>query len=80
MLCIATTQSVAHVYASHSYETPEDPNGFLYRNLVSEAPFMKGQSKRIWGELYKVLDSSDVIIQVHSCPVCEASLLYACRL
>ena len=26
----------------------------------------KGQSKRIWGELYKVLDSSDVIIQVGS--------------
>ena len=24
----------------------------------------KGQSKRIWGELYKVLDSSDVVIQV----------------
>lgn len=26
--------------------------------------FSKGQSKRIWGELYKVLDCSDVIIQV----------------
>ena len=26
--------------------------------------FQKGQSKRIWGELYKVVDSSDVIIQV----------------
>ncbi|KAK9809575.1 hypothetical protein WJX73_003704 [Symbiochloris irregularis] len=26
--------------------------------------FEKGQSKRIWGELYKVLDSSDVVIQV----------------
>lgn len=26
--------------------------------------FDKGQSKRIWGELYKVVDSSDVIIQV----------------
>ncbi|GAB2240680.1 hypothetical protein Droror1_Dr00021198 [Drosera rotundifolia] len=26
--------------------------------------FEKGQSKRIWGELYKVLDSSDVAIQV----------------
>jgi hypothetical protein len=26
--------------------------------------FMKGQSKRIWGELYKVVDSSDVVIQV----------------
>lgn len=24
-----------------------------------------GLSKRIWGELYKVIDSSDVIIQVH---------------
>jgi len=26
--------------------------------------FTKGQSKRIWGELYKVIDSSDVIIEV----------------
>lgn len=26
--------------------------------------FSKGQSKRIWGELYKVLDSSDVILQI----------------
>jgi nuclear GTP-binding protein len=26
--------------------------------------FEKGQSKRIWGELYKVIDSSDVLIQV----------------
>lgn len=26
--------------------------------------FEKGQSKRIWGELYKVIDSSDVIVQV----------------
>jgi len=26
--------------------------------------FAKGQSKRIWGELYKVLDCSDVVLQV----------------
>lgn len=26
--------------------------------------FDKGQSKRIWGELYKVIDSSDVVVQV----------------
>lgn len=26
--------------------------------------FDKGTSKRIWGELYKVIDASDVIIQV----------------
>lgn len=29
-----------------------------------EAIFSKGQSKRIWNELYKVVDSSDVLIQV----------------
>merc|ERR1711968_43476 len=26
--------------------------------------FFKGQSKRIWGELYKVLDCSDVVLQI----------------
>ena len=36
--------------------------------------FKKGQSARIWGELYKVIDSSDVIIQVIS-----ASLLPSCK-
>ncbi|KAF5842967.1 NUC091 domain-containing protein [Dunaliella salina] len=34
------------------------------REQARRGPFEKGQSKRIWGELYKVLDSSDVIIQV----------------
>ena len=29
-----------------------------------ERLYDKGQSKRIWGELYKVVDSSDVVIQV----------------
>ena len=42
-------------------------------NLNHEAEFLdakrapifeKGQSKRIWGELYKVIDSSDILIQV----------------
>jgi nuclear GTP-binding protein len=32
--------------------------------LAKEAIFSKGQSKRIWNELYKVMDSSDVIIHV----------------
>lgn len=39
------------------------------RPAALESHFLKGQSKRIWGELYKVLDSSDVVIQV--CCVCE---------
>ncbi|XP_072316935.1 nucleolar GTP-binding protein 2 isoform X2 [Eucyclogobius newberryi] len=34
------------------------------RDEVRDEIFKKGQSKRIWGELYKVIDSSDVIIQV----------------
>lgn len=34
------------------------------RPAAREPIFEKGQSKRIWGELYKVVDSSDVIIQV----------------
>uniref|UniRef100_A0A674DPM4 Nucleolar GTP-binding protein 2 n=1 Tax=Salmo trutta TaxID=8032 RepID=A0A674DPM4_SALTR len=34
------------------------------REEAREEIFKKGQSKRIWGELYKVIDSSDVIIQV----------------
>ncbi|EWC44688.1 nucleolar GTP-binding protein 2 [Drechslerella stenobrocha 248] len=31
---------------------------------AKEAVFSKGQSKRIWNELYKVIDSSDVILHV----------------
>jgi nuclear GTP-binding protein len=34
------------------------------RDAVKDDLFSKGQSKRIWGELYKVLDSSDVVLQV----------------
>lgn len=35
-----------------------------FRDLVRHNMFDKGQSKRIWGELYKVIDSSDVVVQV----------------
>ncbi|MCI32628.1 nucleolar GTP-binding protein 2-like, partial [Trifolium medium] len=34
-----------------------------FRDLVRHTMFEKGQSKRIWGELYKVIDSSDVVVQ-----------------
>jgi nuclear GTP-binding protein len=40
-------------------DRPEEP-----RALVRDLMFDKGQSKRIWSELYKVIDSSDIIIQV----------------
>lgn len=34
------------------------------RDAVRHTMFDKGQSKRIWGELYKVIDSSDVVVEV----------------
>lgn len=34
------------------------------RPAARDAHYDKGQSKRIWAELYKVLDSSDVVVQV----------------
>ncbi|KAG6384385.1 hypothetical protein SASPL_155805 [Salvia splendens] len=43
-----------------STSTEGDGNGF--RDLVYHTMFEKGQSKRIWGELYKVIDSSDIVI------------------
>lgn len=35
-----------------------------YISSAREAIFNKGQSKRIWNELYKVIDSSDVVLHV----------------
>lgn len=35
-----------------------------WTQTAKEAIFHKGQSKRIWNELYKVIDSSDVVIHV----------------
>ena len=35
-------------------------------NVARDRLFEKGQSRRIWAELYKVIDSSDVVIQVGS--------------
>ncbi|KAH9802774.1 nuclear/nucleolar GTPase 2 [Citrus sinensis] len=42
----------------------EGVEGDGFRDLVRHTMFEKGQSKRIWGELYKVIDSSDVVVQV----------------
>ncbi|KAJ3150880.1 GTPase required for pre-60S ribosomal subunit nuclear export and maturation [Geranomyces variabilis] len=52
------------------YEAVKDPN--LISNIPTDGaidgdkdPYLRaGQSKRIWNELYKVLDSSDVLIHV----------------
>jgi nuclear GTP-binding protein len=43
-------------------EAADEESGVL--TSAREAIFNKGQSKRIWNELYKVIDSSDVVIHV----------------
>ncbi|KAK3819919.1 MAG: NUC091 domain-containing protein [Benniella sp.] len=52
-----------------NYDEKADRN--LQSNVITDwieeardSVFQKGQSKRIWGELYKVIDSSDVVIHV----------------
>lgn len=47
------------------------------RIAAREKLFDKGQSKRIWGELYKVIDSSDVVVQARSC-LRLSSILQSC--
>uniref|UniRef100_A0A3Q2XX38 Nucleolar GTP-binding protein 2 n=1 Tax=Hippocampus comes TaxID=109280 RepID=A0A3Q2XX38_HIPCM len=65
----------AHVSANQMHSFSADPQSrskspplfLIFRtpgDAVREEIFKKGQSKRIWGELYKVIDSSDVVIQV----------------
>lgn len=54
---------------SLKYEARESGNDDIddgVSNAARQKLFEKGQSRRIWSELYKVIDSSDVIIQVRS--------------
>jgi nuclear GTP-binding protein len=58
-------------HASKKVETYEEnekgtmqPSGIVGKTAMRDPVFEKGQSKRIWGELYKVIDSSDVLLQV----------------
>ncbi|CAG8500805.1 14951_t:CDS:10 [Funneliformis mosseae] len=52
-----------------NYDDKNDPS-LLSNNVTDwidearDSVFSKGQSKRIWNELYKVIDSSDVVIHV----------------
>lgn len=50
-----------------AYDAAKDSNLIVdrdYKVETMESIMKKGQSKRIWNELYKVIDSSDVVVQV----------------
>lgn len=53
--------------AAEAAPDPDAKRGLRFDDMKTagrERVFDKGQSKRIWGELHKVVDSSDVVIQV----------------
>lgn len=53
--------------AAEAAPDPDAKGGLRFDDMKTtdrERVFDKGQSKRIWGELHKVVDSSDVVIQV----------------
>ena len=51
-----------------NYDRLQDSNLVVeepeYKEEASDLKFHAGQSRRIWNELYKVIDSSDVVVQV----------------
>lgn len=58
---LSSSDAFEQKYASSKLPREEEDG---LRDLVRHTMFEKGQSKRIWGELYKVIDSSDVVVQV----------------
>ncbi|KAK1441818.1 GTP-binding protein-related [Babesia gibsoni] len=68
-LAASTVEELAERASSATYDASKD--AYLHREQMADATdevpnviFKKGTSKRIWGELYKVIDCSDVIVQV----------------
>lgn len=49
---------------TEEFENKEEESEDEFSAAAKEHIFSKGQSKRIWNELYKVIDSSDVVIHV----------------
>ena len=75
MYILSTSDAFEQKYASSTLPREEEEDGL--RDLVRHTMFENGQSKRIWGELYKVIDSSDVVVQVSIqffCPCENCSL------
>ena len=70
------TKTTVGSYADAVKRKREDSEAGMMKANV-DSLFLKGQSKRIWGELFKVLDSSDVVIQVRFAPAPTPYIIYA---
>ncbi|KAK9820832.1 hypothetical protein WJX81_000578 [Elliptochloris bilobata] len=60
---VTTADRINATYAEKT-DPEEEAREEGVRSAARDRLFDKGQSKRIWGELFKVVDSSDVVIQV----------------
>ncbi|KAK2197877.1 bifunctional Nucleolar GTP-binding protein 2/Circularly permuted (CP)-type guanine nucleotide-binding (G) domain/Nucleolar GTP-binding protein 2 [Babesia duncani] len=65
-LSVSTLEELALAAGSTVYKPENDGVNLKQDEMPKETcvVFKKGTSKRIWGELYKVIDCSDVIVQV----------------
>jgi hypothetical protein len=61
---VPETQLLCYLPCICRFQEASVENDGTFRDAARDAVFDKGTSRRIWGELYKVLDSSDVVIQV----------------
>lgn len=61
---MATTADEESTKHAERLREEAEMRGDEFSSAAKEAIFSKGQSKRIWNELYKVIDSSDVVIHV----------------
>ncbi|AFZ79684.1 hypothetical protein BEWA_025330 [Theileria equi strain WA] len=66
-LNVSTLEEMVQDVNSRSYDREKDTSLINLNDEVEEKSdviFKKGTSKRIWAELYKVIDCSDVVVQV----------------
>jgi nuclear GTP-binding protein len=61
---LLASEKDSNAVVSNDQEQPSTDNQVDLSCLTADPIYKKGQSKRIWSELYKVIDSSDVVIHV----------------
>jgi len=63
-MLVSAAEQKADVYQKEKDSALIENSEVVDKDEARDPKFQKGQSKRIWNELYKVIDSSDVVIQV----------------